>query len=165
LDQTQGYWCRVFLTLRKTLLNTLKPVPICFNTLKGYQKRFNWYLLRFSKSQFPMGENRWAGSQKGYHCMWKPPILTLKTVMKALKVLIEKSEDRPTLVSTCVLVRASPAVLSIWPEKIFFASKFSYVLFCNPTHKTETGIANRWGTTNSKPRGPIIYDGPIRNTE
>jgi hypothetical protein len=42
------------------------------------------------------------------------------------------------------------------PEKIFFTSKFSYVLFCNPTNKTETGRANRWGTTNNKPPGPII---------
>ncbi len=41
--------------------------------------------------------------------------------------------------------------------KIFFTSKFSYVPFCNPTHKTETGTANRWGTTNSKPAN--------RNTE
>ncbi len=41
--------------------------------------------------------------------------------------------------------------------KIFFTSKFSYVLFCNPTHKTETGTANRWGTTSSTPAN--------RNTE
>jgi hypothetical protein len=31
------------------------------------------------------------------------------------------------------------------PAKIFFTSKFSHVLFCNPTHKTEGGAANRWG--------------------
>jgi hypothetical protein len=31
------------------------------------------------------------------------------------------------------------------PAKIFFTSKFSHVLFCNPTHKTEAGAANRWG--------------------
>ncbi len=35
----------------------------------------------------------------------------------------------------------------------------------NPIHKTERGRANRWETTNSKPQGPIINDGPIRNTE
>ncbi len=33
------------------------------------------------------------------------------------------------------------------PENIFFTSMF--------THKTETGTANRWGTTNTKPLGPI----------
>jgi hypothetical protein len=33
------------------------------------------------------------------------------------------------------------------------------ILFCNPTHKTETRTANRWGTTNSKPPGPIIMMG------
>jgi len=41
--------------------------------------------------------------------------------------------------------------------KMFFtASKFSYVLFCNPTRNTETGTAHRWGTTNTKPPGAII---------
>ncbi len=30
------------------------------------------------------------------------------------------------------------------PAKIFLTFKFSYLLFCNPTHKTETGTANRW---------------------
>ncbi len=42
---------------------------------------------------------------------------------------------------------------------IFSHSSFSYLLFCNPTHKTETGTANRWGDYplgNSKPVGPII---------
>ncbi len=52
------------------------------------------------------------------------------------------------------------------PQNIFFTSKFSYLLFSNPTHKTETGrTANRWGTTNSKPCGTNHYDGPIRNTQ
>jgi hypothetical protein len=30
----------------------------------------------------------------------------------------------------------------------FLHPSFSYLLFCNPTHKTETGIANRWGITS-----------------
>jgi hypothetical protein len=38
-------------------------------------------------------------------------------------------------------------------------SLVKYILFCNPTHKTETGAANRWGTTNSKPPGRIIMMG------
>jgi hypothetical protein len=41
-------------------------------------------------------------------------------------------------------------------EKIFPRSKFSYLLFSNPTHRTKTGAANRWETTNSKAPGPII---------
>jgi hypothetical protein len=46
------------------------------------------------------------------------------------------------------------------PTKIFFTSKFSYLLsFFNPTHKTESGIANRCEITNSKPPGPIIMMG------
>ncbi len=32
----------------------------------------------------------------------------------------------------------------------------SYLNFCKPTHETERGTANRWGTTNSKPPGPNI---------
>jgi hypothetical protein len=29
------------------------------------------------------------------------------------------------------------------PAKMFFTSKFSYLSSCNPTHKTETGTANK----------------------
>jgi len=47
-------------------------------------------------------------------------------------------------------------MFKMWPYKIFFTSKFIYFIFCNPTHKIETLITNRWGTTNSKPLGPII---------
>jgi hypothetical protein len=45
------------------------------------------------------------------------------------------------------------------PTKIFLTSKFSYLLFSTPTHKTKTGTANRWETTNSKALGPIIMIG------
>ncbi len=41
------------------------------------------------------------------------------------------------------------------PAKIFLTSKFSYLLFSNPTHGTKTGTTNRWETTNSNPPGPI----------
>jgi hypothetical protein len=54
-------------------------------------------------------------------------------------------------------VRASPAVLSMRPcNEKSFTSTFSDLPFCNPTRKTKTGTSNRWGTTNSKPWGPII---------
>ncbi len=51
----------------------------------------------------------------------------------------------------------------IYPEKILLTSKFFFV-FCfiffggetPPIHLTETGTANSWETTNSKPPGPII---------
>jgi hypothetical protein len=33
---------------------------------------------------------------------------------------------------------------------------FFFFSFGNPTNKTKTGIAYTWGTTNSKPPGPII---------
>jgi len=55
--------------------------------------------------------------------------------------------------------RASPVVLSMWPFKNVFTSKFSYLLFCNPTHNTETGTANRWATTYWEPATPIIIAG------
>jgi len=45
------------------------------------------------------------------------------------------------------------------PAKIFPASKFSYLVFRNPTPMSETETANRWETTNSKPAGPIIMIG------
>jgi hypothetical protein len=45
------------------------------------------------------------------------------------------------------------------PVKIFFTSKFSYALVCDPIHKTESETANWCGTTNSKPPGPIIMMG------
>jgi len=45
------------------------------------------------------------------------------------------------------------------PAKVFFLSEFSYLLFCNPTHKTKTGTANRWEATSSKPPGPVIMMG------
>ncbi len=43
--------------------------------------------------------------------------------------------------------------------KIFLTFKFNYVLFSNPSHKTKTGTANWWETTNSKPPGLIIMIG------
>jgi hypothetical protein len=35
-------------------------------------------------------------------------------------------------------------------------SKFSWFFFGNPPNKTETGTVYTWGTTDSKPPGPII---------
>jgi hypothetical protein len=50
-------------------------------------------------------------------------------------------------------------------QKIFFTSKCRYSLCVTQYIKPKGGQQNRWGTTNSKPQGPIINDGPIRNTE
>jgi hypothetical protein len=62
-------------------------------------------------------------------------------------------------------LRPSPAVLSMLPCKHIFHIQVYYLLFSNPAHKTDTGTANRWGTTNSKPHGPIIMMGQSKNTE
>jgi hypothetical protein len=68
----------------------------------------------------------------------------------------QKRSDHPHVHHIQNQLRTSPAVLSMQPCTRV-ASKFSYLLFCNPTHKTETGILNRWGTTtNRQPPGPII---------
>jgi hypothetical protein len=47
-------------------------------------------------------------------------------------------------------------------KNIFHIQVLVIYFFCNPTHLTETGTANRWGTTNSKPPGLIIM---IRHSE
>jgi hypothetical protein len=48
----------------------------------------------------------------------------------------------------------------VWPCKnIFHIQVQLFTLFFNPTHKTESGIANRYGITNSKPPGPISMMG------
>lgn len=53
-------------------------------------------------------------------------------------------------------------VLSLWPAKnISDIQVLLKLLFCNPTHKTKTGPANKWVTTISKPAGAK----PIRNQE
>jgi hypothetical protein len=41
----------------------------------------------------------------------------------------------------------------------YFSRPFLFLLFCKPTHKTETRTANGWETTNSKSPKPIIMIG------
>jgi hypothetical protein len=58
------------------------------------------------------------------------------------------------------LLRASPAMLSMLPlQKYFSHPSLVIYFFCNPTHDTQTEIANRWKTTNSKTSGRIIMIG------
>jgi hypothetical protein len=56
-----------------------------------------------------------------------------------------------------MVVKASPAlVLSsmyVTPQKYFSHPSVVVYIFATPTNKTETGTANRWGTSNSKPPG------------
>jgi hypothetical protein len=47
----------------------------------------------------------------------------------------------------------------MWPCNNVFTSKFGYLPFWNPTHKTEAGTLHMSGTTNSKPPGRIIMMG------
>jgi hypothetical protein len=63
-------------------------------------------------------------------------------------------------VPLCIKLRASPVVLSMWTCKnIFHIQVELFTVFCNPTHQTEPGTANRLGTTNSKPPAPISMMG------
>jgi hypothetical protein len=41
--------------------------------------------------------------------------------------------------------------------KMFLMSKFSYLFFSNPAHKTKTRTAKRWETTNNKPPGWSLW--------
>ncbi len=54
-------------------------------------------------------------------------------------------------------------ILVCTPQKYFHASKFSYLLCCNPIHKVKTKTRNGWETINSRPPKPI--DWPMRNNE
>jgi hypothetical protein len=57
-------------------------------------------------------------------------------------------------------LQASPAVLKYLIRRKYISHP-SLVMysFATPTHKTETGTAYKWGTTNNKPPGPIIMMG------
>jgi hypothetical protein len=49
-------------------------------------------------------------------------------------------------------------------QKYFSHPSLVIYSFATSGIQTETGTANMWGITNSKPLGPIITMGPIRNT-
>jgi hypothetical protein len=41
------------------------------------------------------------------------------------------------------ILRASPEMLTMGLAKVFLTSKFGYLTFCNPAHKTETDTGQR----------------------
>jgi hypothetical protein len=47
-------------------------------------------------------------------------------------------------------------------QEYFSYQSLVIYLFSNPAHKTKTGIASRWQTSNSKPPGQIIKIGQNR---
>jgi len=64
----------------------------------------------------------------------------------------------PNSSSCCFLHthRISKGAQYVTLQKYFtHPSLYSYLLVCNPTHKTESGAANWWATTNNKPHGRI----------
>jgi hypothetical protein len=50
-------------------------------------------------------------------------------------------------------------------QKYFSHPSLAIYSYATPTHKTETGTANRWGTCKSKPPGPISMMGQSKNTD
>jgi hypothetical protein len=63
----------------------------------------------------------------------------MRTGMITFKVLIEKMKTAQHWFLPVFSLEHLQQFSVYDPAKIFFASKFRYVLFCNPTHKTETG--------------------------
>lgn len=50
---------------------------------------------------------------------------------------------------------------SMYPQKHFHASEFSYLLCYNPIHKIKIETRSGWETINSKPPKPIIMNGQL----
>jgi hypothetical protein len=48
-------------------------------------------------------------------------------------------------------------------QKYFSHPSLVIYLFSNPNNKSETGTANRWETTNSKPTGQIVMIGQLEH--
>jgi hypothetical protein len=67
---------------------------------------------------------------------FKYPPKRLNMVFRSCLITYWKKKD----------ISISSSAQFVTPAKIYFTSKkFSYVLFSNPTNKTEMGTANRWG--------------------
>ncbi len=123
--QTRQYWRRVSLSLRKTLRNTLKTGARMFKY--PVEKRFNWYIPRFSRSRWSSlcgktsdsrSENRNEDIEKGSH--WKsenPPDAGFYPAFAFEHLQHHPGDDKTDL---------------------FPPSKFSFVLFRNPARKTQT---------------------------
>ncbi len=88
------------------------------------------------------------------------PILALRIGMKTLTVLIRKVRTTQRWFLPAFAFEHLQHYSGDDLTDFFSPSKFSSLLFRNPTHKTKTGTANRCATTYRKPRGPTIVMGP-----
>ncbi len=78
----------------------------------------------------------------------------LQNLTIASQIVLLATFKTPTPYIISRKVYEHPHWCSIYDHAIIFlTSKFGYLPFCNPTHKTETGF--RWETTSKKPPGPI----------
>jgi len=85
-----------------------------------------------------------------------PLVMGLTSSCSTFSLGIENPFIYPSSFAIVLLERASPAVSVCDPVKIFFTSRLSYALFCERTHKTETGTLYRRRTSDSKPPGRVI---------
>ncbi len=129
-----------------------KLVPACFNTSSKKIQLIHSEVFKKSVSngRKPTGRSSLCGKTFDSHS---------ENRNEDLEGSHWKSENHPTLVSTCICIWAFPALLWRWLDGFFSPSKFSFVFFHNPTHKTKTGTTNWCVTTDRKPRGPIIVMG------
>jgi hypothetical protein len=105
-----------------------------------------------------------------WQLLWaeKGKIVSFGTFIRSHTKWVKSSRPLLCLKNHVMLERIQECSERLWPcPKEFSRSCLViYIFFCNPSHKTETGRAKRWGTTNNKPLGPIIIMGPIeKNTE
>ncbi len=86
-------------------------------------------------------------------------VVSLKSIHQWLSCPLEKWNEI-NILSWLVLehLQAPAGAQHVWPcNNISHIQVYSCLFFLdNPTHKTKTGITNRWETTNSKAPGPIM---------
>jgi hypothetical protein len=89
-----------------------------------------------------------------------PPPTTAVTDKLQQQQLCKLDPTTTTTTTTTTTKSISSGAQYVTLRKYFSHPSFSYVLFCNPTNKTETGTAKQigggGGTTNNKPLGAII---------
>jgi hypothetical protein len=113
---------------RKHYKTPWKPVPICFNTLS---KKIQLIPLDVFKKSISNGR-KLTGRSSLYV---KTSDFHFENRNENLEGSHWKSENRPTLFSTCVCIRASPALLCRWHEEFFSQSKFNFYSFATPPIK------------------------------
>jgi hypothetical protein len=153
-------------TTQKEQLADARPIAlICNHTDMGlWQRTDDLILVMWGASEVTQYQALFTSkiSQKKKIKSWKLKIEGILEVFNHKKIV--KMTRRPYFVVHILFSVSFSAQYksSICDSaKIFFTSKFGYLLICSLTHKTETGTANRWETIYSKPPGPIRTMGQL----